>query len=298
MIFKWIELHCHIRVINVSLRSLAILSHKGGVGKSSIAVNIAVHLAKSDKRVCLLDNDFHGPSIMTFFDKDPEVSWLNEYLLGNETMEDCLQNVAPALNLPGKLWVGFADPTPESIQNLIRIDQKTSIKMLQNLIKLKKGFKDKPFEIEYLIIDCSPGTGYSTVNVMLATDSSLFIVKLSNADILGTSQMIAGLYKQLKNRSLVLANLIPRQAIKDQAKKQEIQKLIEKRFTADIGDKIVEFLGWIPTDFELQNIEFHEAVKGLQGLEASRIIYTLEQPDHVFSTTLIDLVPTLFGEVD
>lgn len=285
-------------VANVSLRSLAILSHKGGVGKTSIAVNIAVHLAKIGKRVCLLDNDFHGPSIMTFFRKDPEISWLNEYLLGNETMDNCLHDVSSLLNLSGKLWVGYADPTPESIQNLIRIDQKTSIKMLQNLIKLKKGFKEKPYEIEYMVVDCSPGTGYSTVNVMLATDSSLFIVKLSNADIFGTSQMIAGLFKQLKNRSLVLANLIPKEAIESNTKKKEIQKLIEKRFTADIGDKIVEFLGWIPTDFELQNIEFQEAVKGLQGLEASRIIYTLEQPDHVFSTTLIDLIPTLFGEVE
>lgn len=285
-------------MINVSLRSLAILSHKGGVGKSSIAVNIAVHLAKIGKKVCLLDNDFHGPSINTFFQKDPEVSWLNEYLLGNETMDDCLQNVSPLLDLSGKLWVGYADPTPESIQNLIRIDQKTSIKMLQNLIKLKKGCKDKPYEIDYLIVDCSPGTGYSTVNVMLATDSSLFIVKLSNADIFGTSQMIAGLYKQLKNRSLVLANLIPKEAIKSISKKESIQKLIEKRFTADIGDKIVEFLGWIPTDFELQNIEFQEAVKNLQGQDAHRVIYTLEQPDHIFSTTLIDLIPTFFGEVE
>ncbi len=282
----------------MSLRSLAILSHKGGVGKSSIAVNIAVHLAKVGKRICLLDNDFHGPSIMTFFQKDPEVSWLNEYLLGEQTMDKCLHNVSPMLNLSGKLWVGYADPTPESIQNLIRIDQKTSIKMLQNLIKLKKGIKDKPYEIEYLIVDCSPGTGYSTVNVMLATDSSLFIVKLSNADIFGTSQMIAGLYKQLKNRSLVLANLIPNEAIQSRTKKESIQKLIEKRFTADIGDKIVEFLGWIPTDFELQNIEFQEAVKNLQGQESSRIIYTLEQPDHIFSTTLIDLIPIFFGEVE
>ncbi len=285
-------------MINVSLRSLAILSHKGGVGKSSIAVNIAVHLAKTGKRVCLLDNDFHGPSIMTFFQKDPKVSYLNEYLLGNEPMDNCLQNVSPSLNLQGKLWVGYADPTPESIQNLIRIDQKTSIKMLQNLIKLKKEFKNKPYEIEYMVVDCSPGTGYSTVNVMLATDSSLFIVKLSNADLFGTSQMIAGLYKQLKNRSLVLANLIPKQAIKSQTKKNAIQKLIEKRFTQDIGDKIVEFLGWIPTDFELQNIEFNEAVKGLQGQDYSRIIYTLEQPEHIFSTTLIDLIPIFFGEVE
>lgn len=280
----------------MSLKSLAILSHKGGVGKTSIAVNIAVYLAKRGKRVCLLDNDFHGPSIMTFFKKDPDVEWLNDYLLGNETMDNCLHDVSSDLKLSGKLWVGYADPTPESIQNLIRIDQKTSIKMLQNLIKLKKGFRNKPYEIEYLVVDCSPGTGYSTVNVMLTTDTSLFIVKLSNADIFGTSQMIAGLYNQLKNRSLVLANLIPKEAIQSATKKAEIQTLIEKRFTKDIGDKIVEFLGWIPTDFELQNIEFEEAVKALRGRDSSRVIYALEQPEHVFSTTLSDLIPVLFGE--
>ncbi|MHA2225426.1 MAG: P-loop NTPase [Candidatus Hodarchaeales archaeon] len=279
----------------MSLKSLAILSHKGGVGKSSIGVNLALHLAKVGMNVCLLDNDFHGPSIITFFKKEKHTKWLNEYLLGNESIETCLQNISPSLGLSGNLWIGFADPTPESIQNVIRIDQKTSIKMLQNLIKLKKQLKDK-YQTEYLVIDCSPGTGYSTVNVMLTTDSSLFIVKLSNADIFGTSQMIAGLYKQLKNRSLVLANLIPKEAIESEVKKKEVQKLIEKRFAQDIGDKIVEFLGWIPTDFELQNIEFQQAVNSLQGQESSRVIYTLEQPEHVFSKTLIGLIPVLFGE--
>ncbi|MFX0206811.1 MAG: MinD/ParA family protein [Candidatus Hodarchaeota archaeon] len=276
------------------LKSLCCLSHKGGVGKTSIAVNLAVHLAKIGHSVCLLDNDFHGPSIQTFF--KPNVIWVNEYLLGNEDLSNCLQDVSNSLKLPGKLWVGFADPTPESIQVIIRIDQKSSIRMLQNLIKLKKKLTNKPYEIDYLIVDCSPGTGYSTVNVMLTTDSSLFIVKLSNADILGTSQMIAGLYKQLKNRSLVLANLIPKEVIQDISKKDKIQTLIETRFARDIGDKIVEFLGWIPTDLELQNIEFHEAIKTLEGRDSSRVIYTLEQPEHIFSTTLIDLIPRFFRD--
>ncbi|MFX0170486.1 MAG: tyrosine-protein kinase family protein [Candidatus Hodarchaeota archaeon] len=167
------------------LKSLCCLSHKEGVGKTSIAVNLAVHLAKTGQTVCLLDNDFHGPSIQTFF--KPNVTWVNEYLLGNEELTNCLQDVSNSLKLPGKLWVGFADPTPETIQTIIRIDQKSSIRMLQNLIKLKKILASKPYNIDYLIVDCSPGTGYSTVDVMLTTDSSLFIVKLSNADILGTS---------------------------------------------------------------------------------------------------------------
>ena len=282
------------RLLDLSLKSLALLSHKGGVGKTIIAVNLAVHLANVRKNVCLLDTDFHGPSLMTFF--QPQVKWLNECLLGNAKMEECLQDVSASRGLPGKLFAGFADPSAETIQQLIRIDQKASITMLQNLIKLKKRLKDKPFEIEYLIIDCSPGAGYSTVNVMLVTDSSLFIVRLSNADILGTSQMIAGLYKQLKSRTLVLANMIPKAVIKSKTKRGEIQQLIEKRFTRDIGDKAVKFLGWIPTDATLQKLEFNEAVKTLQEQESSRVIYTLEKPDHIFSTTLTELIPILFEE--
>ncbi|MFQ5979394.1 MAG: ParA family protein [Candidatus Heimdallarchaeota archaeon] len=278
----------------MSLKSLAILSHKGGVGKTSISVNLAVNLAKAGKNVCLLDADFHGPSMMTFF--KPEVTWLNEYLLGEEPVENCLQDIAPSYELSGKLFVAFADPTAESIQNILRISQKTSITMLQNLIKMKKRLREAPYNIEYLIVDCSPGTGYSTVNVMLMTDSSLFIVRLSNADLVGTSQMIAGLYKQLKNRSLVLANLIPARVVQTTKKKDEIQDLIEKRFKQDVGDKAVQFLGWIPTDGKLQSIEFEGAVRTLRGEESSRVIYALNQPDHVFSTTLVNLIPVLFGE--
>ncbi|MFX0199740.1 MAG: MinD/ParA family protein [Candidatus Hodarchaeota archaeon] len=278
----------------MSLKSLALLSHKGGVGKTIIAVNLAVHLANIGKNVCLLDTDFHGPSLMTFF--KPQVSWLNDYLLGTEHLEECLQDVSTSRGLSGKLFTGFADPSADSIQKVIRIDQKASIVMLQNLMRLKKRLLDKPYEIEYLIIDCSPGTGYSTVNVMLVVDSSLFIIKLSNADIFGTSQMIAGLYQQLKSRTLVLANLIPHEAIKSHIKKVKIQQLVEQRFARDIGDKVVKFLGWIPTDTSLQQLEFDAAVKTLQEQESSRVIFTLDNPDHVFSTTLVELIPIIFEE--
>ena len=119
----------------MALKSLAVLSHKGGVGKTSIAVNIAVHLAKSGKNVCLLDNDFAGPSIVTFF--EPKVKWINQYLLEDEPIGDCLQDLAGDLGLPGKLYVGFADPRAETVRALIRMDQRSSIQMLQNLINIQ-----------------------------------------------------------------------------------------------------------------------------------------------------------------
>ncbi|MHA2298370.1 MAG: MinD/ParA family ATP-binding protein [Candidatus Hodarchaeales archaeon] len=280
-----------------SLKSLSVLSHKGGVGKTSISVNLAVHLAKEGHSVCLLENDFNGPSLNTWW--NPEAAWLNDYLSGNASIDDCLQDISSSINLPGKLFVGFADPTPESIQKSIRFDEKASMMMLQNLIKAKRLIIEPPYEVEYLIIDCSPGIGYSAINAMLVAESSLFVVKLSNADIIGTSRMIKGLHKQLKKRTLVLANLIPKEVVANEEKKSRAQKLIENNFMQHVGKaSIVNFLGWIPTDNTLISLEFEEALKGLSGEESSRIIYTLNQPNHIFSTTLVEQVPTLFKESD
>ncbi len=259
-------------------------------------MNLAVHLAKEGKNVFLMDADFHGPSLITFFQKKTEIKWINDYLLQNVTLDECLQDISQTLNLSGKLFVAFSNPTSEAIQGVLRINQRSSIKMLQNFIKLRKQLSTDPYNVDYAIIDGSPGTGYSTVNIMLISDSSLFVVKLSNADLIGTSQMISGLYKQLKNRTLVLANLIPMDTVENAQTKQEIQELIEKLFVQDIGDKVVKFLGWIPTDLELQRTEFQEAIMVLRGEESFRMIYTLEQPEHIFSTTLVSLIPILFDE--
>ncbi|MFX1513361.1 MAG: MinD/ParA family protein [Promethearchaeota archaeon] len=277
------------------LKSLGLFSHKGGVGKTIIAVNLGVQLAKEGKCVCLLDCDFHGPSIMTFFKPKTNLKWLNDHLLREESIDDCLQDFSTALGLPGKLLIAFADPSTEAIQQIIRIDQPTSYKILENLIRLKKVLEET-YKIEYLIIDSSPGAGYSTVNSMLMVDSNLFVVKLSNADLIGTSLMITSMHKELKQRSLVIANQIPKKIATGEKTKRELQQLIEARFTHDMGDKSAKFLGWLPTDYKLQTNEFNEAMKTLRGEETSRVIYTLTHPEHIFSTTCVELVPILFGE--
>ena len=267
------------------------MSNKGGVGKSSIAVNLAVHLTKVGSNVCLLDLDLHGPSLMTFFDKNPSVIWLNEYLLENEPIEKCLQPYESQLNLPGKLLIGFADPSSESIQTAISVDKTKSYKILQRLINLRKIIESEPYSIDYLILDCSPGAGYSTVNAMLLTDSCLFILKLSNADIFGTTNMIIALKKHFKTQIFLLANQIPEEITQDEKITRQMKELIENRFT---DERRAEFLGWIPTDLELQKTEFYTAFKTLQNLKSSRLIYTLALPDHIFSTTLAEIIPKVF----
>ena len=278
------------------VKSLGILSHKGGVGKTSLAVNLAFHLATEGQNVCLLDNDFHGPSVLTFFQPDSETQWINHYLLGSTSLSSCLHDVGSELGLPGKFYVAYADPTPESIANIIQLDSDTSMKMLHFLMQLKKTIKEDPYNIDYLIIDSSPGVGMTTLNLMVVCKTILFMVKLNNADINGALFMIEGLHKQLKNRVMLLANQVPDQFFSDKKKKDHFQVLIETLLEQRMGKRIVDFLGWLPNDIELFTSEFETALKTLEGKPAKRVIHIRDRPDHVISSIIKEMAIPIFGD--
>lgn len=278
------------------MKSISFLSHKGGVGKTSIAINVAVTLAQRGKRVCLLDNDFFGPSIYTFLEPAKDLPWLNEFLLEDLKAEECIQEFSEMLKLPGKLFVGFANPTAEAVQSIIRLDHKSSIKILKHMVQIKKVMSKPPFNCDYLIIDSSPGTGYTTANAMLLTDVSVFVIKISNSDVLGTVEMVAGLYKQLKNKIYVIANQIPEEMIDTEGKREELATLITNRLLADYKKADIAYLGAIPTDKDLQRLEYEETLRLLRDEPSFRIIHALERRDHTFIKTLKELLAQVLGE--
>lgn len=279
------------------MKSLAILSHKGGVGKTSVAVNLAIDLAREGKNVCLVDNDFHGPSVLTFFEPESKIQWINSYLMGQAALEECLQDMGKELDLPGNLLVAFADPTPEAIADIIQLDSNASIKLLHFLMQMKKVIKEEPYSVDYLIIDSSPGVGLTTLNLMVVSEVILFLVKLNNADIFGAVNMIEGLNRQLKSRAMLIANQIPNKFFNDHEKKKHFQNLIESLLEKKLGGKTVEFLGWIPNDLELFTSEFETTLRRLEGKPAKRTIHSLDKPDHIISGIIKDLASQIFGDI-
>jgi ATP-binding protein involved in chromosome partitioning len=118
--------------------AIAIASGKGGVGKSTVAVNVAVALAKSGARVGLLDADIYGPNVPT--------------MMGLATMPPPRNNkMIPAENHGVKVMsIGF----------LVKPDQPLVWRgpMLHSAIRQFIGDVDWG-ELDYLIIDLPPGTG-------------------------------------------------------------------------------------------------------------------------------------------
>jgi len=142
-------------------RKIVVLSGKGGVGKSTVAANLAVALAAAGKRVGLLDVDLHGPSV-------PKI-----------------------LGLEGQRLVGGPDGEIEPI----RLTENLSVVSVGLLLKsdndaviwrgpmkynvIRQFLKDVSWgELDFLVVDSPPGTGDEPLAVaqLLGRDASAMIV--------------------------------------------------------------------------------------------------------------------------
>ena len=130
------------RMCNIKHKIL-VLSGKGGVGKSTVAANLAVALSKSGNKVGLLDVDIHGPSIPTMFG-------LQDAAITPGKTENSITPIQISENLK-TMSIGFllADKNDALIW---RGPMKNSV--------IKQFLKDVEWgELDYLIADLPPGTG-------------------------------------------------------------------------------------------------------------------------------------------
>ncbi|MGK7927210.1 MAG: Mrp/NBP35 family ATP-binding protein [Spirulina sp.] len=148
---------------------IAISSGKGGVGKSTIAVNIAVALAKTGAKTGLLDADIYGPNAPTMLG----LTTVKVAVQNNEKGQEILE---PAFNYGIKLVsMGF----------LIDPDQPVIWRgpMLNGIIR-QFLYQVNWGELDYLIVDMPPGTGDAQLTLAQA-------VPMSGAVIVTTPQTVS-----------------------------------------------------------------------------------------------------------
>ena len=146
--------------------TICVLSGKGGVGKSTVSVNLATALAESGKKVGLLDVDIHGPSVPTMLGLKPQP------LQGTA---DAIQPIV-AGNLK-VMSVGFLNEN-EDTPFIWRGPMKMGV-IKQFLGDVEWG------ELDYLVIDCPPGTGDEPLSICQ------LIEKPEGAVIVTTPQKVA-----------------------------------------------------------------------------------------------------------
>ncbi|MFA6712706.1 MAG: P-loop NTPase [Bacteroidales bacterium] len=154
---------------------IAIASGKGGVGKSTVAVNLAITLAKMGYKVGLADADVYGPSVPKMTGTEgfmPEV----EIVEGGKSDSEKSELIIP-IEKYGVKWMSigyFARPE----QALIWRGPMACNALKQMILQVKWG------RLDYLLIDLPPGTG--DIHISMVHD-----IPLSGAIIVSTPQAVA-----------------------------------------------------------------------------------------------------------
>ncbi|MCA9268208.1 MAG: ParA family protein, partial [Planctomycetales bacterium] len=181
------------------MRSIAIINQKGGVGKTTTAVNLSAALARQGHAVCLLDLDpqAHASLHLGVALEDDQPS-IYDALTGGAALAQIRRRVAERLSL-----------VPSHI-NLAAAEMELASEVGRELILRDRLLEDaEPFD--YLIIDCAPSLGLLTLNALSAVEEVFlplqphFLALHGMSKLLTTIDAVAGrLNPRLRLSSIVL----------------------------------------------------------------------------------------------
>ena len=180
-------------------RVIAIANQKGGVGKTTTAINLSAAIAKKGKKVLVIDSDPQGNTTSGFgVDKNELENTIYELLLGECSVHDCiLKEVIPNVSiLPANVNLVAAEI------EMIGIEKKEYI--LKNEIDWIKD------DYDYIMIDCPPSLSMLTVNAMTTANTVLVPIQCEYYALEGLSQLIytVNLVKERLNPKLDMEGVV------------------------------------------------------------------------------------------
>ncbi|UCD64171.1 MAG: ParA family protein [Candidatus Zixiibacteriota bacterium] len=178
---------------------IAITNQKGGVGKTTTAINLSSCLAAAEQKTCLIDMDpqANSTSGMGLERTNVELS-VYDVLIGDKSLRDVVRTTE----------LNYLNLVPSSI-NLVGAEVEL-VSVMSRETRLKTAVREILDDYRYIIIDCPPSLGLLTINTLTAADSIIIPIQCEYYAMEGLGQLMStiGLVKENLNPGLEIQGVL------------------------------------------------------------------------------------------
>ena len=223
-------------------RIISIVNMKGGVGKSTTAVNLGIGLAKQGKRVLLLDCDSQGsltaslgfrkPSLL-----EPSIATVMASIIEEDEIQDPILHHSEGVDLV---------PANETLKGV----ELALVNVMSRELILKEYVAGLRPRYDYILLDCAPSLGLITINALACADSVLIPVQAAKLALDGLQELIRTIRKIRRqiNPDLTIEGVLITMVNPRTRYARETMEMLRNTY----GDKIHIFRKYIPYTVRLE----------------------------------------------
>ena len=209
-------------------KAIAVLNQKGGVGKTTTAINLGAYLARAGKSVLIVDFDPQGNATSGLGIDKQSIPVSSYDILGDPTLIDKAIHETATEGL-------YIIPTNASLAN----SEVELVDKAEREFCLKKALSSLTFDL--ILIDCPPALGLLTINALVAADRLLIPVQAEYYALEGLSQLLSVMQrvKQGLNTKLELLGVVVTMFDSRTSLSEQVHSELKKHFTTKLFKTVI-----------------------------------------------------------